>query len=71
MLLTLKQASQWASKHLNKNVTPANITYLIQYGRIESVVDKGLTLIPMQSLEAYYNLNRRERHDGKMNSVMI
>ena len=60
MLLTLKQASQWASKHLNKNVTPANITYLIQYGRIESVVDNGLTLVPMQSLENYYNLNRRK-----------
>ena len=60
MLLTLKQASQWASEHRNKNVTPANITYLIQYGRIESISDKGLTLIPMQSLEAYYSLNRRE-----------
>ena len=60
MLLTLKQASQWASKHLNKNVTPANITYLIQYGRIESVVDNGATLIPLESLEGYYSLNRRE-----------
>ena len=60
MLLTLKQASQWASKHLNKNVTPANITYLIQYGRIESVVDNGSTLVSMQSLEDYYSLNRRE-----------
>ena len=60
MLLTLKQASQWASKHLNKNVTPANITYLIQYGRIESVVDSGVTLVPQKSLENYYNLNRRE-----------
>ncbi len=60
MLLTLKQASEWASKHLNKNVTPANITYLIQYGRIESVVDNGLTMVPRQSLEAYYSLYRRE-----------
>ena len=60
MLLTLKQASQWASKHLNKNVTPANITYLIQYGRIESVVDNGATLVRKKSLENYYNLNRRE-----------
>ena len=60
MLLTLKQASQWASKHLNKNVTPANITYLIQYGQIESVVDNGLTLVPKKSLENYYSLNRRE-----------
>ena len=60
MLLTLKQASQWASKYLNKNVTPANITYLIQYGRIDSVVNNGSTLIPMQSLVDYYSLNRRE-----------
>ena len=60
MLLTLKQASQWASEHLNKNVTPANITYLIQYGRIESVVDNGSTLVPLQSLKDYYSLNRRE-----------
>ena len=60
MLLTLKQASQWASKYLNKNVTSANINYLIQYGRIEAVVDNGLTLIPLQSLEHYYSMNRRE-----------
>ena len=61
MLLTLKQASQWASEQLNKNVTPANITYLIQYGRIEFVVDSGVKLIPKQSLEDYYNLDRREK----------
>ena len=60
MLLTLKQASQWASEHLNKNVTPANITYLIQYGRIDSVINNGLTLVTKQSLEDYYSLNRRE-----------
>lgn len=60
MLLTLKQASQWASEHLNKNVTSSNISYLIQYGRIESVVSNGVTLVPIQSLEDYYSLNRRE-----------
>ena len=60
MLLTLKQASDWASEYLKKNVTPANITYLIQYGRIDSVANNGLTLIPLQSLEDYYSLNRRE-----------
>ena len=60
MLLTLKQASQWASEHLNKNVTPVNITYLIQYGRIDSIVSNGLTLVTKQSLEDYYSLNRRE-----------
>lgn len=60
MFLTLKQASQWASNHTNKNVTPANITYLIQYGRIESIVDNGVTLIPMQSLSDYYSKDPRK-----------
>ena len=60
MLLTLKQASQWASEHLKKNVTPSNITYLIQYGRIESVVSNGVTLVHKQSLVDYYSLNHRE-----------
>ena len=61
MLLTLKQASQWASEHLNKNVTPANITYLIQYGRVESIANNGVTLIPMQSLADYYSMDGREK----------
>ena len=60
MFLTPKQASKWASEYLNKNVTPANIAYLIQYGRIESVVNNGVTLIPKQSLENYYSSNCRE-----------
>ncbi len=61
MLLTLKQASEWASQHLRKNVTPANITYLIQYGRIESVVENGVTLIPKESLVGYYNASLKQR----------
>ena len=63
MLLTLKQASVWASKYLNKNVTPSNISYLVQYGRIESISDSGVTLVPKDSLTAYYvdYLKQRER----------
>ena len=61
MLLNLKQASQWASKYLNKNVTTANISYLIQYGQIESILQNGITLIPLESLEKYYAHNNREK----------
>lgn len=32
-VLTIKQASLWASKHLNKKVSESNISYLIQYGK--------------------------------------
>jgi hypothetical protein len=36
-LLSIKEASQWATKYLEKNVTTANISYLIQYGRIKKI----------------------------------
>ncbi len=62
MHLTLKQASKWASDYLNKNVTTANISYLIQYGHIESVLEKGSTLIPLDSLKKYYSQSNREKH---------
>jgi len=32
--MDIKQASEWASRYLNKNVTASNIAYLIQYERI-------------------------------------
>ena len=34
-LFTIKEASEWATAQLGKNVTVANISYLVQYGRIE------------------------------------
>ncbi len=32
-LMTIKQASDWASEYLKKNVTTSNISYLIQISR--------------------------------------
>jgi len=31
-LLTIKEASEWASKFLKRTITELNISYLIQYG---------------------------------------
>lgn len=33
--LTIREASDWASKYLRKNVTNSNIAYLVNYGRID------------------------------------
>ena len=32
-LLTINEASDWATKYLKKKVSPSNISYLIQYGK--------------------------------------
>ena len=53
-LLTIKEASDWASVHLGKNVTTSNISYLIQYGRIKKIGENGFTQIIKQELIDYY-----------------
>ncbi len=54
-LLTIKQASEWASSHLNKNVTPSNIAYLIQYARVRKRERNGATLVSKEELIKYYS----------------
>ena len=44
-LMTIKEASTQASKRIGKNVTPSNISYLIQYGRIPKKGDNGNAII--------------------------
>ena len=53
-LLTIKEASEWASEHLRKNVTTSNISYLIQYGRIRKHNNNNYTLIDKHDLIKYY-----------------
>jgi hypothetical protein len=53
-LLTIRQASEWASQYLHRNVTPSNISYLIQYGRIKKLTDNGNTLVRKEDLIRYY-----------------
>ena len=53
-LLDIKQASQWASQHLKKIVTPSNISYLIQYGRIKKIGHNGGVFIDKRDLLNYY-----------------
>jgi len=61
-VLTIKQASEWASNYLKKNVTTSNITYLIQYGRIKKIGSNGDKLLAKQDLIKYYDsyLGKRE-----------
>lgn len=54
-LLTIKQASDWATEYLNKNITASNISYLINYGRIKKAGDNDSVLIDKNELIQYYN----------------
>ena len=52
--LTIKEASEFASSYLKRNVTTSNISYLIQYGRIRKIGGNGSTLIDKNELIKYY-----------------
>ncbi len=53
-LLTIKEASLWASEYLQKNVTNSNISYLIQYGKIKKYGENGNTAVDKYDLINYY-----------------
>ena len=60
-LLTVKEASQWATKYLNRKVSPSNIMYLIQYGRVKKIGKNGTILIKKNELISYY----KNSYNGK------
>lgn len=58
---TIKEAAQWASEHLKKNVSNANITYLINYGKIRKYERNGIVVVMKKELEEYYGSFHAQR----------
>ena len=56
ILLSIKDASLWASDYLKRKVTCSNISYLIQYGKISPQKNQGTTYIQKEELQQYYDL---------------
>jgi len=54
-LLSLKEACIWASQYLNRKVTISNISYLIQYGRINKYGNNVNPLVNIEELKDYYD----------------
>ncbi len=54
-LVNIVDASKWASSYLDRPIAPSNISYLIQYGRINRYKSDGKTLICLNELKTYYD----------------
>lgn len=55
-LLSMGQASQWASNYLDRPVTISNISYLIQYAKIKKYLDEEKKIkINLEELKKYYD----------------
>ncbi len=61
-LLTISEASKWATDYIKKKVTTSNISYLIQYGRVTKYGDNGNAKVSKQELMTYYHtfIGKRE-----------
>jgi len=62
-LITIQEASKWATNHLKRDVSPTNISYLIQYGKVKKYAENGSTLIDLNDLKQYYQLWERKREE--------
>lgn len=68
-IVSIQDASKWASKYLGKIVSTSNINYLVQYGRIRRFEDNGNICISLSELQDYYlshNHKRREQWQEKL-----
>lgn len=53
-LISIKEASIWASEFLNKEVTSSNISYLVNYGKINKLGENGNVQVSKTELKEYY-----------------
>jgi len=59
-LVSIPEASKWATDYLDKDVSPTNISYLVQYGKVKKRGENGSTMVDLGDLKKYY-----ESYNGK------
>jgi len=63
--LSLKEASEWATNFLGREVTPSNISYLIQYAKIKKYMEQLIIKIEFDELKDYYSNNLKKQNNWK------
>ena len=53
-LVNLQEACLWATKFLRREISPINISYLIQYGKVKKYGENGSTQVNIDDLRKYY-----------------
>ncbi|MFH1608237.1 MAG: DNA methyltransferase [archaeon] len=54
-VISLREASRWASDYLDRPVTPSNISYLVQYAKLKKYLE-GITIkVNIRELKEYYD----------------
>lgn len=58
---TIKEAASWATEYLKRPVSNANISYLINYGKIKKHTRNGAIVVMKEELEDYYKTYNGQR----------
>ncbi len=53
-LVNIREACCWATKFLRREISPTNISYLIQYGKVKKYGENGSTQVNINDLKKYY-----------------
>lgn len=59
--MTLREAAAFATAYIHKDVSTSNISYLINYGKINRYQYEGQTAVSQHELVAYYNSWKGQR----------
>ena len=54
-LITLREASRWASDFLRRDVSESNISYLVQYGKVKKHNGGSSVFVDVNDLKKYYD----------------
>lgn len=66
-LLTIKEASIWASEYLNKEISNSNISYLVQYGKVCKYSDnRGVVVSKNELIDYYADFNKENTWKEKL-----
>lgn len=60
-LLTIKEASRWASNFLKRDISESNISYLVQYGKVRKHNGGNSVFVNLNDLRIYYESYRGKR----------
>jgi len=63
-LISIPEASKWASDFLEKEILPTNISYLVQYGKVKKHGENGSTMIDLNDLKKYYDSYNGKREQS-------
>lgn len=58
---TIKEAADWATNKLGRSVSTANISYLLNYGKVKKYTRNNVVVLMKEELEEYYKSYRGKR----------